>query len=445
MRVLVVGAGEVGSSIAGSLADAHEVVVVDVDPDRVEQLTYDHDVLALQGDGTTLETLEEADAAAADIVVATTDDDETNLTVCATVGTLSDAFTIARVQKRAYLQTWQRSRGVFGVDFMVCTDLLAAQAIVRVVGLPTARDLDPFAEGRVQMAEFEVPPASPVADRTVREADTYENLTFAAVIRDEAVTIATGDTVIRTGDKVVVIGRPDSVQAFAASVAPEASAESVDNVVIVGGSAVGALTAELLADRGFRPRLVEQDPDRARELAERLSETTVLQHDATDQEFLEREHVGEADLVVVALDEDERNLLVSLLAKRIGAGRAAAVVENPDYVQLFEAVGVDVAVNPREVTAEEITRFTRERQMENVAIVEPGDAEVLEVEVDTESVLAGRAIEEAITDLPDGVVIGAITRGDDFITPRGDTVVRPGDHVVAFLREDAIDEATAKL
>jgi len=443
MRVLVVGAGEVGSSIAASLADSHEVVVVDVDADRTEELTYEHDVLAVEGDGASLDTLAEASVDAADIVIASTDDDATNLAICGTAKTVSDAFTIARVQNRAYLRTWRRAQGVFGVDFMVCTDLLAAQAIVRVVGLPTARDVDPFAGGCVQMAEFEVPEGSPLDGQTVREADRFDELTFAAVIRGDEVEIARGDTVIRSGDGAVVIGRPESVREFASAVAP--AERGADDVVIVGGSSIGALTAELLGERGFATRLVERRPERARELAEALPETTVLEHDATDAEFLAREHVGEADLVVAALDSDERNLLVSLLAKRLGASRAVAVADNPDYVELFEAVGVDVALNPREVVAEEITRFTRARRMENVAIIEPGSAEVLEVEVDAESVLAGRRIREAVADLPDGVVVGAITRDGAFVTPRGDTLIEAGDHVVAFVREDAIEETTAKL
>ncbi|GGL22905.1 Trk system potassium transport protein TrkA [Halarchaeum grantii] len=445
MRVVIVGAGEVGSSIAASLAESHDVVVVDVDSERVERLTYEHDVLTVEGDGASLDTLRAADVSKADIVIASTDDDETNLAICGTVKTASGAFTIARVQNRAYLETWRHSQGVFGVDFMVCTDLLTAQSIVRIVGLPTARDVDPFAGGRVQMAEFEVTEGSPLAGQTVQEADRFDALTFAAVIRGDDVEIARGDTAIDAGDKVVVIGRPGSVEAFAAAVVPEGGADEVGNVVIVGGSSVGELTGRLLSERGFVPRLIEQDPERARELAETLSKTTVLEHDATDAEFLEREHVGEAGLLVAALDSDERNLLVSLLAKRLGVNRTVAIVDNPAYVDLFEAVGVDVAINPREVTAEEITRFTRERRMENVAIVEPGAAEVLEVEIDEESALAGRSIREAVADLPDGVVVGAITRNGEFVTPRGDTVVQVGDHVVAFVREDALDAVTATL
>ncbi|WP_232686217.1 Trk system potassium transporter TrkA [Halobacterium zhouii] len=445
MRILVVGAGEVGSSIAASLADAHEVVVVDVDPERVDSLTYSLDVLAVTGDGTDLDTLAEAEVEQADVVIASTDDDETNLATCGTVKTVSDAFTIARVEETSYLDTWQRHRGAFGVDFLVCTELLAAEAIVRVVDLPTAHDVDPFADGKVQMAEFDVPADSPLAGETVAEADRFEALTFVAVVRNgDDIDIPTGDTTIAGGDRVIVVGRPASVREFARAVDP-AAAQEVEDVVIVGGSTTGALTAELLVDRGLSVRIVESDEDRARELADRVPAATVFSNDGTDPDFLSREHVDEADVVVATLGSDERSLLAALLAKRLGATRAIAVVERARYVELFEAVGVDVAVNPRQVTAEEITRFTRERRAENVAIVGPGGAEIVEIEVDDQSVLAGHAIQDVVGDLPAGVVVGAITRDGEYVTPRGETVVEVGDHVVAFVHADAIDEVTSKL
>lgn len=445
MRVVIVGAGEVGSSIAADLSDAHDVVVIDVDSERVEALTYNVDVLPVEGDGTDPAVLEEASVDAADMVIASTDDDETNLAVCGTAATLGDPFTIARVQKTTYLQTWRRAQGAFSVDFMVCTDLLTAQSVVRVIGFPTATDVDPFAGGRVQMAEFEVPEDSPIAGQTVQEADRFESLTFAAVIRDGETHVPRGETVLTANSRVLVIGTPQSVEAFAAAITPERAVGNAEDVLIVGGSQQGFLIAKLLGERGFSPRLIERDEARARDLAERLPETTVMAHDATDAEFLEREHVGESDVVISCLDSDEKTLLASLLAKRLGAARSVAVVDSAEYVDLFETVGVDVAVNPREVTAEEITRFTRERRAENVAIIEPGTAEVLEIEVDGESVLAGRAIQDAVQDLPDGLVIGAITRGEAVITPRGDTVVEVGDHVVVFVREDARDTVEAKL
>ncbi len=445
MRVVIVGAGQVGSSIAADLDQTHEVVVVERDPERVEELNYSLDVLAIQGDGTAVSTLEDANVQGADLVIASTDDDETNIVVCATAKAVSDAFTIARVKNTEYLRTWQRSEKAFGIDFMVCTNLLTAESIVRVVGLPAARDVDPFAGGKVQMAEFEVGEDSPVADQTVREADRFEALTFAAILRNDSVEIPSGEAVIRSGDRVVVIGSPRSVQAFARSVSPEESTGTAEEVVIVGGSEIGFHVARLLEERGFRPRLIEQDPDRARDLAEALPDTVVMESDATDLDFLERQHVGEADLLVAALDSDEKNLLVSLLARRLGVERTVAVIDTIAYVDLFEAVGVDVGVSPREVVAEEITRFTRESSAENIALIESDRAEVLEIEVDAESVLADRTIQDAIKDLPAGVVIGAITRDREFITPRGETVVHAGDHVVVFVDAKAIDKVSSRL
>ncbi|QCJ47798.1 MULTISPECIES: Trk system potassium transporter TrkA [Haloprofundus] len=445
MRVIIIGAGQVGESIASDLDRSHEVVIVERDADRVEDLTYSLDVLAVQGDGTSLSVLREAGIDEADMLIATTDNDETNIVACATAKAISDAFTVARVKNTEHLRTWQQSGDAFGIDFMVCTNLLAAEAIVRIIGLPAARDVDPFAEGRVQMAEFEVSPDSPVADQTVREADRFDSLTFAAILRNGEVVIPRGESVISAGDRVVVIGSPESVQAFSDALVPAESPGSPEEVVIVGGSEVGYHVARLLEERGLRPRLIEYDSERARRLAEKLPGTIVMESDATNAEFLEREHVGDADVVVSALDSDEKNLLVSLLATRLGAGRTVAIIDTPTYVELFEAVGVDVGLNPREVVAEEITRFTHEGGAENVALIESDKAEVLEIEVDRDSILVGQPISEVMTELPDGVVIGAITRHDEFVTPRGDTVIEPGDHVVVFVDIEVLDDVTPRL
>jgi trk system potassium uptake protein TrkA len=441
---VIVGAGQVGSSIAESLADSHQVVVVDLDADRVESLQYNVDVLAVQGDGASLGTLFEANVDDADLLIASTDDDETNIVTCGTANTINDdCFTIARVRDTKFLDTWRGSPDAFGVNFMVGTNLLAAETIARVIGLPAARDVETFADGQVHMAELEIGAESPVADQTVQEADRFESLTFAAIIRNGDVEIPTGSTRIRVDDDVVVIGSRESVQQFATAVAPDV--EGARNVLVVGGSDIGYHTARLLGERGLKPRLIERDPDRAREIAEALPETTVLESDATDREFLERENIDDVETIVAALDNDEKNLLAGLLAKRLGANRAVAVVEDGEYVPLFEAVGIDVAVNPREATAEEITRFTRARRAENVALIEHDKAEVLEIEVGPDSVLVDRPISESVADLPAGVVIGAITRDGEFVIPRGDTIIRENDHVVCFLDASIIDEATELL
>lgn len=433
MNVVIVGAGEVGTSIAASLASSHDVVVIDVDPDRTEELKYEHDVLTVTGDGTASAIQETANVSDADMFIACTDNDRANLVACGTSKTLGDAFTIARVKNTEYLRTWEREQTAFGVDFMVCTNLQTAENIVRITGLPAAIDVDPFAGGLIQMAEFELPAESPVVGQTIAEADRFESLTFVGLFRDSEMILPRGGTDIIAGDRAVVIGSPESIQQFAADIAPGVTPDETNEIVVLGGGEIGYQTARIFEERGMSSRLIEQDTDRARWLAENLPKTTVLEHDGTDTEFLTREHVGEADIVIAALESDEQNLLVSVLAKRIGVDRVIAVVDSPDYITLFEEIGIDVAINPRTVTAEEIIRYTYENTAENIAVLENDQAEVLELELSEDSCLVGKPIEEFADEIGGAFVIGAITRGQSLITPRGETVLQPGDHVIVLV------------
>jgi len=370
MQVVIIGAGEVGSSIAANFASEHDVVVVDIDEGRVEQIKYDMDVLTLAGDGTSMETLSAAEIETADLFIACTDDDRANLVSCGTAKALADPFTIIRTKNVEYLRTWERNNDAFDADFMICSDLLTAENIVRIIGLPAAIDIDPFVDGLVQMAEFEISEGSPVAGQTVAEADRFESLTFAGLFRDDELLLPAGDTVISPGDRAVVIGSTESVQQFGADISPGSTPESSDGIVVVGGSPVGYHTARLLERRRFKPRLIEPDPDRARHLAEELPDTGVMQHDPTDTDFLTREHVDKAAVLVVAMESDEKCLLVSVLANCLGVNRVVAVVDTAEYVTIFEEIGIDVAINPRGATAEEITRFSFESVAENLAVLE---------------------------------------------------------------------------
>lgn len=440
VRVVIVGAGQIGSTIAADLAPDHDVIVLDADEARIEEVKYELDVLTLVGSGTESDTLEEVDVGRTDILIASTNDDETNLVTCGTAKTFGDPFTIARVKSTEYQRTWERTGDAFGVDFMVCSDRKTAERIVNVLGLPAAVDVDPFAEGLVQLAEFEITDESPIAGETVETADRFESMTFAALFRDDEMILPRGDTVIHVGDRAVVIGSPESVQGFAQAIAPEVTPDESDEIVIVGGGEIGYQTAQLLEDRDLGPRLIEQDVDRARKLAEELPDTVVLHHDPTDTEFLEREHVGRADVLVSALETDEKNMLVSMLARRIGTDRIISIVDQGEYVELFEELGVDVAINPRLVTAEEITRFTHEDVALNITVLEDDRAEVLELELDAESELVGRTIQEIDESIDADVVFGAVTRNGDRLVPRGATALEVGDHIVVFVESSFVDE-----
>ncbi|MFC6906588.1 Trk system potassium transporter TrkA [Halalkalicoccus tibetensis] len=441
MHVIIVGAGEVGWAIADDLAEVHQVVVVDRDGEKVEDLTYSMDVLAVQGDGTDLQILEEARIAEAEMVIACTDIDEANIVVCNIAKAIGDIFTIGRVKHRNFLRTWTRLEGAFGVDLLISTDLLTAESIFRVSGLPSAHDVNSFAGGVVRMAEFDISSTSPLDGRSIRDVDRYDALRFAAVFRDDDLLVPKGDTVLRSGDRIVTIGAPDAIRRFSEEIGQKAG-ESLENIVIVGGSEIGFQTARIFEEHGYRPQLIERDPARARAIAEALPKTTVLERSATDLDFLKREHIGRADLLVATMGRDEQNLLMCILATHLGVDRTVAVIESTDYADLFEQVGIDVAISPLEEAAEEIIQFTRHDRTKKIAMLEHDRAEVVEVGIGRESVLVDREIADAMTDLPQRVVIGAISRDGKFVTPRGDTVVRQGDHLVIFVDTEVLDAVT---
>ena len=426
--------------IARTLSPAHDVVVVDENEERVEEIKYELDVLTLAGDGTSADVLEEAKVERADLMIASTNDDKTNLVACGTAKTLGNPFTIARVRRAEYKRTWDRTEAAFDVDFMVCSDLQTAQTIVNIIGLPAAIHVDPFAGGIVQMAEFKINEESSITGRSIADVDHYDSLTFVGLFRNGDMILPRGDTRIHGLDRAVVIGSPESVQGFAQDIAPDETPGTADEIVIIGGGEIGYHTARILEERNFRPRLVEGDKERARERAEDLPGTVVMSHDPTDTEFLRREHIDEADILVSALPADEMNMLVSVLAKRIGTRRVISVVNEGNYVQLFEEIGIDVAINPRIVTGEEVTRFTHEEVALNVAVLENDQAEVLELELDARSELVGRTIREIDETLKAGVVFGAITRNRELIVPRGDTVLNPGDHIIVFVETGFVDD-----
>lgn len=433
MEVIIIGAGQVGESIARSLQQDHHVTLIELESNRAERMQVEHDILVVEGDGTELEVLEDAGVGSADMLLASTDSDEVNIVACASAKAISDVYTVARVKASKYLTTWRRTPGTFGIDHMVCTDLLTAQEIVGLVGLPAAHDVETFADGLVIMAEFDVYPEADIAGQTVAEADRYDSLTFAALIDGESVEIPTGDSVIEVGTRVVVIGSPRSIQAFSRGLGHNGVDEGTGEIVVVGGTEIGYHVARLLAERDLRTRLIEPEPDRARRLAEHLPGTRVIESEATDVGFLEAENLDDADVLVATMPSGEQNLLECILADGLGIERTVAVIDDPRFIDVFENVGVDVAISPRNVVAEEITQFTQGWRTENLALLGSELAEVAEIEVDEDSTLAGQSIQEGLESLAPTVVIGAITRDGEMIVPRGDTVIQPGDHVVIFL------------
>ena len=319
MYVTVVGAGDVGTGIAARLADTHDIAVVDVDEDRLDTLASAHDVRTVCGDGRSLDTLEAAGLGDADVLVASTDRDGANVMICGAAKNTTDVRTVARVKRIDLYETCQEAEGAFGIDDMLCVNRPTARDVVRATTLPGALAVDTFADGRAEMAEFTIESDAPIANERVEEADRFASLTFAGIVRDGDVIVPDGDTVIEPGDRIVAIGSLSSISRFARTLAGRAALDSDTEIVVAGGGEVGVEVVRLLADRGYRTRIVEGDRERASVVAAALPETEVLEGDATSVGFLTNEGVGDAEVLVATLGDDETNYLVSILVETVRA------------------------------------------------------------------------------------------------------------------------------
>ena len=440
MKIVVVGAGQVGSAVAKDLSISHEIVVVDFDASRLETLRGQADVMTIEGNGADLDILVAAGVEQADILIASTDDDRINILVCATAHAIhQELFTIARVTHTGYLKSWEHSQRAFSVDLMLGSDLLVAKSVVQVIFEQMAQQVAYFADGRVEMAEFRIPSSCDLAGQAVRNVDIYEGLRYAAVFVDDEMEVVRGDTIIPADGRILVIGCTDDVHRFGERIGGKEDS-SADRVFLLGGGEISFQIARLLQARKSSTKIIVQDADRADELAELLPHSLVLQADPLDPEFLRSEGIHRAAVAIAATPHDEKNLLAAQQARYLGARRVLSVVHEQRYQSLFEHVGIDATFNPRNKVVEEIIRHTRSGPLAKVTFVEHHRGEVVEVKVPENSPLAARSVADAMKALPVEVVIGAILRSGRVIIPTGETTLEVGDTLVIFASTEVVNE-----
>jgi trk system potassium uptake protein TrkA len=436
MRILIVGGGEVGFGLAQALASTHEVGVVDDDPevaDRFEKL----DVEFIAGGGTSNEVLKRAGAERADVFIACAGLDEVNIVACAMANQLGEAETSCFVSRDDFLRLPQGQDGLgqFGIDHVVWPEAQLAADIERLVAVPDAIDAEEFAGGAVRLLEYRLTAGSPFTAHTVAGLDLPLGSLLVAVRRGDSFFIPRGDSRLVKGDKVVVMGTPDAMTQVQRWVAPSAKRQQ-QTVTIIGGGDVGFRLAERLdAKPGIRLRIIERDPKRGELLAARLQRALVLNGDGTDLALLEAEDIGRSDVLVSVIDNDERNLLASLLGRQLGVRRIITRVSHPLNLRLFERVGIDVALSARGAAIASVLHQIEGGAASLLAVLEEGDGRVLELEVPPQ--YAGHAIRDL--QRPADSIIGAILRGRGAIVPRGADLLQAGDRVLVFSTRAAAD------
>lgn len=443
MHVVIVGAGEVGYHVADRLSkERHDVVVIDVDAERLDYVQSHIDVATVEGSGASPTILEQAEVTSAGLLLAVTSSDEVNLVCCMSAPGQRDLVKVARVSNPDfYEEGGHLEPGRFGVDLLINPERELALETFRLLQSTAATDVAVFAGGAVQLVGLYVTPDAPIADRTLRDIGRGEGgraLLTVAIERNGQTIVPTGESRVEAGDHLYVVAGAAEIPRALELCGYEQ--ETVKRVMLVGGTVETYYLAKLLQQHGVQAIALIEDRARAQELAEKLDRTLILNGNATDVELLELEGVGGMDAFVAFTERDETNILASLVAQHAGAKQIITLVNKSDYLPLARRIGLDATVSPRLSAANAILRYVRRGSVTRVATFKDSDAEVMSVTVLPDAPVLGRPLAEL--DFPDDAVVAAIVRGRDVIVPRGNDVFQQGDTAIVFALPDAVPRVT---
>ncbi|WP_129598512.1 Trk system potassium transporter TrkA [Methanohalophilus profundi] len=430
MKIIVIGAGEVGYHIAKSLYLENDLVIIDEDEDaclRVDEF----DVQVIQGNGANAAILEKV-LIGADLLVAVTGDDEVNIVSCMAAKLIKQSNknfkTMARVSNPDYIDRPVAKRTQVGIDVMVCPELALASEVADILSIPSAIDSESFADGKVKMMEFVVKDNSNIAGKHLRDVDLLDCCIVSALFRGSQLIIPHGEDIIQAGDHIVIIGKTEAMKDISSFFGEINKSRS--RVMIIGGGVVGFYLAQLLENTRLNVKIIEKGRHRSEMVADNLQKALVLRGDGSDLNLLKEEGVGEMDVVISVTDSDEKNLLCSLMAKQLGAKKVIVRADHFDYVPLFEMVGVDRAVSPREATVNEVLKLTMGTGIEALTTIEGEKAEIIEYTVSSKSRVTGKLLKDM--NFPDDSLVSMVVHGGVTIIPRGNYRIREGDHLLVF-------------
>ncbi|MEJ2059882.1 MAG: Trk system potassium transporter TrkA [Gammaproteobacteria bacterium] len=437
MKIIILGAGQVGSSVAHALAsEANDITVVDTRADILADLQDRIDIRTVYGHGSHPEVLIQAGAPDADMIIAVTNSDETNMVACQVAFTLFRTPTkIARVRSAEYLDYSDLfKQEALPIDVLISPEQVVTDYIQRLVEHPGALQVLDFAEGRVQLVAVKAYYGGPLVGhelRTLSEHMPGIHTRVAAIFRRGAPIIPEGHTVIEADDEVFFIAARKNIRAVTSEL--RKLDKPVKRVMLAGGGNIGLRLAAALESR-YQVKIIEHDRARARELSELLDKTIVLQGDAADEALLLEENIENTDVFCAVTNDDEANILSAMLAKRMGARKVMSLINRPSYVQLVESGIIDIAISPQTVTIGALLTHVRRGDVVAVHSLRRGAAEAIEAVAHGDfktSRVAGRRVEEI--KLPPGTTIGAIVRGEEVLIAHHDTLIEPEDHVILFL------------
>lgn len=438
MKIIIVGAGEVGFHIAQKLSEeSQDVVLIDKDPQKIVRITENLDVQAFLGSGTSPQLLKDSGIKEADMLVAATDSDEVNLISCLLARNLNQYMVkVARVRNQEYLKEKALfSQDLLGIDHIINPQSVMVESILSLMQVLGASDVIDFVGGRVKLIGFTVPQNSPFTGRQLMSfKDFKEKVLVGAIVRENQVVIPRGGDSIQPDDLVYVVVRNDELNQVLGLFNVEE--ETLKRVIIVGAGETGTALATALDQNKISAKIIDKDSERCANLAEKLKRVIVINGDGTDKDLLQEENIGDVDFMVAITGDEENNVLISLLAKGLGAKRTITRVSKLSYIPLVSAIGIDTVVSPRLSAVRAILQYIRRGKIISVAPLKGEHAEAIEAEALETSDIVDVPLSKV--KFPKGAIVGAIVRGEQIIIPRGESIIKPKDRLIIFALQQVI-------
>jgi trk system potassium uptake protein TrkA len=446
MKVVVCGAGQVGFNIARYLAsEGNDVTAIDQSAELTKTISDSLDVQAVQGFASHPDVLERAGIAGADMLIAVTQADEVNMVACQVAHSLFNVPTkIARVRAQSYLSpVWADlfSHDHMPIDVIISPEIEVARNVARRLDVPGAFDMIPLADDRVRAIGVRCAEDCPILNTPLRQLTSLFpdlNIVVVGIIRESRAFIPSSDDQMLAGDDVYFIADTHHVPRAMAAFGHEE--QQARRVIIIGGGNIGLRLAQEIErqGKGVLARLIEVDRARATAVAQELEHTTVINGNCLEAEILDEANVQRTETVIAVTNDDEVNILSSLLAKRYGCERAVTLINRTTYMPLIPSLGIDSVVNPRAITVSTILQHVRRGRIRSAHALHDGFAEIIEAEALETASLVGRPLREA--NLPSGVIIGAVVRDDEVVIPRPTTEIRTRDRVILLATNEAVKQ-----
>ncbi len=435
MKIVIYGANELACIIATRLFEDHDIIIIDDDINDSSDVFEKLDLEYVRGSGSNINVLESIGIKDADIFIACTENDEANIVSCITVNNMTKLKTVCFVSKRDNVDSLSlvrssKYRSELMIDYVLWPEELMTQEIFRIITVPKAIDVENFAGGKARLLEYRVVEGTKFLNKKLKDCNFPEETLIVGITREDKLFIPNGDSEILLNDKVIFMGSSYSLDILANKFFQDNDA--VKSVAIIGGGNVGLMLAQNLEKVNVKIKVIECDYKRCVELTENLKNTLVINGDGSNFELLEQERISDSDVVVCVTNNDEKNLLCSLLAKQLGVPKVITRVSKNANAKLFERVGIDVAISENGAAIADIENHLIKTDIEILATVERGQGEVLEITVPQNF--------ETVTlmnlKLPCDAIVAIIQRRNRVIIPRGTTQIMPADNLIVFTTKD---------